>query len=227
MLSPFYTAAHVDAAVAVRATDESDVNGQSLVVYATDSSDDMHPRVVELTDLPAAGNADDVKYFVGISLEGFSRGQLGTVQIGGVANVQLKLADRDAILLCGTLLYPTWSSGISASGVALTDTPDNDQLRPVARVHHHEQHSNIAQARLLHGTQYTGMTKIALQPIQESFANLEPVEVNFAAVAEQGNRNPKGGTKRKRKGGFPPSIAEGVAQTMSDRKPGEFSNFFD
>ncbi|MBN19825.1 MAG: hypothetical protein CL678_00960 [Bdellovibrionaceae bacterium] len=217
MLSPFYTAAHVDAAVAVRADENTDANAQSVVVYANDTPDASHPRITTLSALP---DADADKVFVGVTLESFARGQLGTVQIGGVANVKLELEDRDEPLSCGTLLYPNWLDGISASGVALTPTPAVDGLRAVARVHHHERHSNIAQARLLHGTQYTGISKITLPPIQEPFVETanSPIEVDFGGVANAAPR------KRKR---FGDSVDLSLAAVEKSRKPGQFSEFFD
>lgn len=162
--NPYYTAAHIEAALAVRAG-ETDVKAHHVVAYKLDpASCETHPSVLTLTNK----DFKRIDFGLGVSIEAFGAKKLGTVQIGGVANVVIDpdiLSDEKITepLACGTLLYAkSDGSGdddtlYTSAGTVLTiidKAPFKDKgLYPVARVHHHELHSNIVQARLLHGLQ--------------------------------------------------------------------------
>jgi len=156
--NPYYTAAHIEAALAVRAGAEP-VKGHHVVAYKLDAgSCEPHPVVLQIKN----DEFDKGDFGLGVSIEPFAKTSLGTIQIGGVANVTIDTALIDNPLACGTLLYAK-SSGSATdvlydpAGTVLTTFENlaagQKGIYPVARVHHHELNSNIVQARLLHGLQ--------------------------------------------------------------------------
>ena len=231
MLSPFYTATHVDAALAIRAGKDA-VKGQRFVAYDNNLKD-KSPVVTDANIVYDASRTDDGDRFklkYGITIEGFAAHSLGTIQIGGIANVEVETPTDLKTLPFGTILFPKLNSSneVPTDGTILT-AKRTDMNVPVARVHHHEEGSNIAQVRLLHGLSLDfGSTPTAEDIggyIGASMADTPPsnLNVNFAEVAGS-MEIPASGSKRKR--GFLPDLDEQLSNVNSARANDQFNDFF-